>query len=56
MFGATFTTGPELPRGGHCMSHTSEDYCRSCRDTVHLVQGKWKIHILVFHSFRTGSD
>jgi DNA-binding HxlR family transcriptional regulator len=28
------------------MSHTSEDYCRSCTDTVHLVQGKWKIHIL----------
>jgi DNA-binding HxlR family transcriptional regulator len=28
------------------MSHTSEDYCRSCTDTVHLVQGKWKMHIL----------
>ena len=28
------------------MSHTSEDYCRSCTDTVHIVQGKWKIHIL----------
>ena len=28
------------------MSHTPEDYCRSCTDTVHLVQGKWKIHIL----------
>jgi len=28
------------------MSHTPEDYCRSCTDTVHLVQGKWKINIL----------
>ena len=34
------------------MSHTSEDYCRSCTDTVHLVQGKWKIHILC--SIRSG--
>jgi DNA-binding HxlR family transcriptional regulator len=28
------------------MSHTAEDYCRSCTDTVQLVQGKWKMHIL----------
>ena len=28
------------------MSHTPEDYCRSCTDTVHLVQGKWKIPVL----------
>jgi DNA-binding HxlR family transcriptional regulator len=34
------------------MSHTSEDYCRSCTDTVHLVQGKWKMHILC--SIRSG--
>jgi DNA-binding HxlR family transcriptional regulator len=34
------------------VSHTSEDYCRSCTDTVHLVQGKWKIHILC--SIRSG--
>jgi DNA-binding HxlR family transcriptional regulator len=34
------------------MSHTSEHYCRSCTDTVHLVQGKWKIHILC--SIRSG--
>jgi DNA-binding HxlR family transcriptional regulator len=34
------------------MSHTSEEYCRSCTDTVHLVQGKWKIHILC--SIRSG--
>jgi DNA-binding HxlR family transcriptional regulator len=34
------------------MSHTSEDYCRSCTDTVHLDQGKWKIHILC--SIRSG--
>jgi hypothetical protein len=25
------------------MSNTSEGYCRSCTDTVHLVQGKRKI-------------
>ena len=34
------------------MSHSPEDYCRSCTDTVRLVQGKWKIHILC--SIRTG--
>ena len=34
------------------MSHTSEDYCRSCTDTVHPVQGKWKMHILC--SIRSG--
>ena len=34
------------------MSHTSEDYCHSCTDTVHLVQDKWKIHILC--SIRSG--
>ena len=34
------------------MSYTSENYCRSCTDTVHLVQGKWKIHILC--SIRSG--
>jgi DNA-binding HxlR family transcriptional regulator len=34
------------------MSHTSEDYCRSCTDTVHLVQGKWKMQILC--SIRSG--
>lgn len=34
------------------MSYTSENYCRSCTDTVHLVQGKWKIHILC--AIRTG--
>lgn len=28
------------------MGHTAKDYCRSCTDTVHLVQGKWKMHIL----------
>ena len=28
------------------MGHTAEEYCRSCTDTVHLVQGKWKMHIL----------
>ena len=28
------------------MGQTSEDYCRSCTETVHLIQGKWKIHIL----------
>lgn len=34
------------------MSHTSEDYCRSCTDTVHLVQGKWNMQILC--SIRSG--
>lgn len=28
------------------MGHTPEEYCRSCTDTVHLLHGKWKIHIL----------
>lgn len=28
------------------MSHISEEYCRSCIETVHLVQGKWRLHIL----------
>lgn len=28
------------------MGHTAESYCRSCTDTVHVVQGKWKMHIL----------
>jgi DNA-binding HxlR family transcriptional regulator len=28
------------------MSHKSEEYCRSCTETVRLLQGKWKMHIL----------
>ena len=28
------------------MGHTADEYCRSCTDTVHVVQGKWKMHIL----------
>jgi DNA-binding HxlR family transcriptional regulator len=28
------------------MGHTSENYCRSCTETIRLLQGKWKIHIL----------
>ena len=28
------------------MGQTAEEYCRSCIGTVHLVQGKWKMHIL----------
>ncbi len=28
------------------MSRNAEDYCRLCTHTVHLVQGKWKMHIL----------
>ena len=34
------------------MSHPLENDCRSCTDTVHLVQGKWKVHILC--SIRSG--
>jgi DNA-binding HxlR family transcriptional regulator len=34
------------------MGNISDDYCRSCTDTVHLVQGKWKMHILC--SIRSG--
>ncbi len=34
------------------MSNTSEKYCRSCTESVHLIQGKWKIHILC--SIRSG--
>lgn len=34
------------------MGHTSENYCRSCTETVHLFQGKWKMHILC--AIRTG--
>ena len=34
------------------MSDLPEDYCRSCTDTVHLVQGKWKMQILC--SIRSG--
>ena len=30
------------------MSHTTEEYCRSCADTVQVVQRKWKIHILCY--------
>jgi DNA-binding HxlR family transcriptional regulator len=37
---------------GHSMSNTSEKYCRSCTESVHLIQGKWKIHILC--SIRSG--
>lgn len=28
------------------MGHTTEDYCRSCTETVRLLQGKWKMPIL----------
>lgn len=28
------------------MGQIAEDYCRSCTETVHLIQGKWKMHIL----------
>lgn len=28
------------------MGQISDDYCRLCTDTVHLIQGKWKMHIL----------
>ena len=28
------------------MGHTAEEYCRSCTDTIHVVQGTWKMHIL----------
>lgn len=28
------------------MGHTAEEYCRSCTDTIRVVQGKWKMHIL----------
>ena len=28
------------------MGHSAEEYCHSCTETVHLVQGKWKMHIL----------
>ncbi len=34
------------------MSHTTENYCRSCTESVHLLQGKWKMHILC--SIRSG--
>jgi DNA-binding HxlR family transcriptional regulator len=34
------------------MCQISEDYCRSCTDTVHLIQGKWKMHVLC--SIRSG--
>jgi DNA-binding HxlR family transcriptional regulator len=34
------------------MCQVSDDYCRSCTDSVHLVQGKWKMHILC--SIRSG--
>ena len=34
------------------MCQISDDYCRSCTDSVHLVQGKWKMHILC--SIRSG--
>ncbi len=34
------------------MGHTAEEYCRSCTDTVHLVQGKWKMHIVCAIRFR----
>ena len=28
------------------MGRSAQEYCRSCTDTVRLLQGKWKIHIL----------
>ena len=34
------------------MGYTVEEYCRSCTDTVHLVQGKWKMHIVCAIRFR----
>ena len=34
------------------MSLTTENYCRSCTESVHLLQGKWKMHILC--SIRSG--
>jgi DNA-binding HxlR family transcriptional regulator len=34
------------------MGHISGDYCRSCTETIHIVQGKWKINILC--SMRSG--
>ena len=33
-------------RQGANMGHNSAQYCRSCTNTVHLIQGKWKMHIL----------
>lgn len=34
------------------MGHTAEEYCRSCTETVHLLQGKWKMEILCAIRYR----